>query len=166
MPDHGSDYPTAIDRLPVTLEDEVDHVPADALSYLASMIEALQTEIGLDPVRFQDMGGFDFATIAAFILARTRIESGTQVTHTQGDFRVHFTEGRFTEPPFVAISNVMATSPGIHATLNPKKINREGFTIGTGHQNLAGILDPSPLTILWVAIQPPFGIEQTLESES
>jgi hypothetical protein len=165
MADTSSDYPAAIDPQPPTLEDERDFVPANALSYAVNQVDAIAGELGTDPVDFTAIGGVDYGTIGAFLLACSRIEMGTiTLADSRGGGRVHFTDGRFTAPPFVKIQYYESGTgqPGQYDHYWPKRIRTDGFTVGSGYANRSSTAGK---TVWWIAIQPPFGFEQSVEED-
>jgi hypothetical protein len=160
----GSDYPGAIDPEPPFLRGGMDFVPANALTYAIAQIQAIQGELGNDPTLFTSLGGIHFGTIAAFLLARLRMEGGTETITGSGktEFPVTFTAGRFSAPPIVLLCRQYgsSTEPGEYKHYSAKSVTAEGFKIGTS--------DPPPSTITsvtlqWLAIQGPFGEESAEE---
>lgn len=159
MSDNASTYPATIDPQPVTLEDDVDFVPADALTLAANQLAAIQGEVGNGPVDFTGLGALDYGTVADFLRARCRIEVGEKtLSATVGTYRVAFTSGRFTAPPFVMIQLVQATNPGQYDHFNAKRVTKDGFTVGSGHPNRSGAAGN---VVWWCAIQPIFGVEES-----
>lgn len=154
MSDNSSAYPGALDPTPVVLENEVDFIPLDALKFVLSMISAIQGEVGNDPVRFVSQGAFDYGTIAAFMLALCRVETGEHATLGL-NFRVDFTANRFTKPPIVLIQEKKASSPGGNSVYNALDVTTDGFRVGSGHatKTLANV------TVWWMAIEVPFALE-------
>jgi len=165
MSDNLSTYPATLDGAPVTLEDGADFVPADALTYAVNQIAAIQGEIGNSPVDFTALGAADFGTIGAFLLARCRIETGsTTLSATVGTSRIAFTANRFTAPPFVYVQLAQSGTgqPGQRDNYNAKRITKDGFTVGSGHTSRT---TAAGNTVWWIAIQPPFGLEESTEQE-
>lgn len=170
MTDNASSYPTAIDPQAVVLEADIDWIPADALQLLMNQVEAIQTELGVDLVDFSSVGGPDFGTLAALLIALCRLEVGQFTTaDVKGGFRVTFEvdangNPRFTAPPVVLVQKLSAAgaSPGANSHHRARRVTTTGFTIASGHGSRA---NAAGLTYDWLAFQPPFGIEQTLEDE-
>ena len=155
----ASDYPGAIDPAAPAIEDDCDFVPANALDYAKNMITAIQGEVGNDPADLTAVGGLDFGTVAALLLALCRIEVGTHTTaDTKNGMVVTFTAARFTSPPLVFLQGVSAVEPGQRFIFSPKRVTKDLFVIGSGHLDRA---TAAGFEVNWLAIQPPMGIERS-----
>jgi len=156
--DNASSYPTSVDPQLVTLVDDVDYLPEDALEVAVNQIAAIQNEVGNDPANFSSIGGPDLGTLGAALLALCRIETGSiTLANSKTGARVSFTANRFSSPPIVLLQLESTTEPGIDDVYTAKRVTTSGFVVGSGYTSrsaAAGHL------IHWIAIQPPFGIEE------
>jgi len=163
MADNSSDYPTAVDPTPETLVDEVDWLTADALTATINSIVAVETALGTDPADFTAGGGPDYGSVGAFLHAFARVEVGEETTtDAAGGFRVDFTSGRFTAPPFVFCQVVLDSEPGPYNRFFAKRITKDGFTLGSRHDTRT---NASGKVVQWIAVQPPFGFERSTEED-
>lgn len=166
MADNSSAYPAAVNAQPPFLADDHDFVPMDAVSFLVNQIAAIQSEIGADAVNFTAMGGSasDYSSLAAFYGALLRYEGDAPLVSSSSaaeTISIEFTEGRFTEPPFVMVTGVNTAAPGADNYFEAKNVTTSGFDLGDA-LHAAG-WGGGGKYICWIAIQPIWGLEQDLE---
>jgi len=156
--DNASTYPTATDPALVDVVDDVDYLPADALHFAVNQVAALQSTIGNDPADQTAIGGQDYGTLGALLIALCRVETGTfTLVNSKTGARVSFTAGRFSAPPIVMLQFTTTTEPGVDDVYTAKRVTTDGFVVGSGYTTRSAAAGK---TVNWLAFQPPFGIEE------
>ena len=159
-----SDYPGAIDPVPVTLRGGHDFLTLTGLQLAVSAIGKIQAEIGVDPTLFTGISAIHYGLISTVMEALFRIEGGTaNINGSDPDvYPISFTAGRFTAPPFVKCQykSLSSTEPNSYGVYNAKNITKDGFEMGSHYTNGKTITNEK---VYWMAWQPIFGVERVEE---